>query len=238
MITKRVKKAVLKLNFQIPYYLLKIKIYKIFKKNPYKLLKKIAYKLNKALNLDIVILGKENIPKDNFIIYSNHRGFYDPVVIFSPLNTKISFVMKSDLKERIVIKDIAELTNSRFFFRNPKDDLKTILSMCEESKEGVNYLIFPEGTRNTKETLLDFKGGSFKIPEKSHCDIYPVVLYNTEIVLDKNSNFNKIFIYFLPPIRYNEYKDMKAIQISNYIKDKMQLELDKLRKEDLDVQNK
>ena len=26
MITKRVKKAVLKLNFQIPYYLLKIKI--------------------------------------------------------------------------------------------------------------------------------------------------------------------------------------------------------------------
>lgn len=231
MITKRIKKAIIKLNIQIPYYLLKLKIYKALKKNPYRLLHKMANKLNKALNLDIYVSGKENIPKDDFITYSNHRGFYDPVVIFSLLNTELSFVMKQDLQNNSVLKDIADLTNSKFLFRNPKDDLKTIIDMCKEAQEGKNYLIFPEGTRNTKDKLLEFKAGSFKIPQKSKCDIYPVVLYNTEIVLDKDSNFNKIFISFLPPIRYNEYKDMKTTQIAKYVEEKIQTEYNNLRKE-------
>lgn len=229
---KNIKKILLGLNIAIVYYL--VKIHKLSKDGsedrPIKsntLLKKLAKKINKILGLNIVVKGVENISKTtHFIAYSNHRGLYDPLIVLTQMNEPISFVMKKELGEIKIIKKVADITDSRFFGRTPKEDIKTIVDMCDKSKNGVNYLIFPEGTRNDKDELLEFKGGSFKIPLKSHCDILPICLHGTENVLDKNSNDKNITISILEPLTYDDYKDMNAIELSGYVQGLVQKEYD------------
>lgn len=199
--------------------------------NGYSYIRNIILKFNKQLKLDIEIIGEENIPKENFIIYSNHRGLYDPLIISTFIKNNLSFVMKSNLSKNFFINKIGLLTNSEYFERNPKDDLKTIVKMFNCSKNGTNYLIFPEGTRNQSDNLLDFKSGSFKIPLKSKCDIVPICIYNTEYILDKKSkNKPKIYISFLPNLKYEDYKDLKSNVISKIVKNQIQMEFDKLKK--------
>ena len=68
---------------------------------------------------------------------------------------------------------------------NVKEGLKTILSAIDKVKSGISIFIFPEGTRNkTPETLMEFKGGSFKIAEKSGCPIIPVTMVNMSDIFE------------------------------------------------------
>ena len=52
-------------------------------------------------------------------------------------------------------------------------------------KSGISLCIFPEGTRNkVPDTFLPFKGGSFKLAEKSGCPIVPMTLNNSAAVFE------------------------------------------------------
>lgn len=216
---KNIWKVLLKMNVKIPVYLLKMKSVNRKNEKDYEIVKKLADDINKKLNVKIVVSGRENLEelREPFVLYSNHRGMYDPVLIASQIEKELSFVLKKELQENKTINDLAILTNSVYFGRTPKEDLQTIIEMSEKSKNGVNYMIFPEGKRSTESQLQEYKGGSFKIPEKSHCDILPVVLYNTENIFDKHGNDKKVYISFLSPIHYEEYKDKKALELSRIV---------------------
>ncbi|TMW39574.1 hypothetical protein DOY81_015346 [Sarcophaga bullata] len=60
------------------------------------------------------------------------------------------------------------------------DLLDSINALQKESKaineRGCKLLLFPEGTRNSRDTLLPFKKGSFHIALQSQCPIQPVVI--------------------------------------------------------------
>lgn len=228
----KIVKVLFTLNVKILFYINKIKQMKKKNVNGYNYLQKIVYEINKILKLDIKVVGKENIPKENFIIFSNHRGLYDPLLIMSQIDSNFGFVMKKSLSKYKFFQDIATITNTKFFARTPKEDLKTILDMIKQSKNGINYLIFPEGTRNEKDEMLDFKNGCFKIPIKSKCDIVPIVLLNTEYVFDKkDKNIPTLIISILPNLKYDTYKDMKTTELATYVKELMQKEYDKLKEE-------
>lgn len=200
------------------------------KQNGYSYIRSIMIKFNRQLKLDIELIGIENIPNSNFIIFSNHRGLYDPIIISTFIKDNLSYVMKSKLCDNFFIKKIGIITNSEYFERNPKDDMKTIIKMIENNKKGINYLIFPEGTRNKEKTLLEFKAGSFKIPLKSKCDIVPVCIYNTEYILDDETKKTpKIYISFLHNLKYEDYKDMKTTELSKIIQTQIQEEYNHIK---------
>ena len=68
-------------------------------------------------------------------------------------------------------------------------------------------LLFPEGTRNSKKTLLPFKKGSFHIALQSRCPIQPVVISKYWFLDGKAKIFRKghVIIQILPEIATNEY---------------------------------
>ena len=74
-----------------------------------------------------------------------------------------------------------------------KEGLKTILEGIAQVKSGISVWIFPEGTRNKNEDLMDllpFKEGSLKIAEKSGCPVIPVAITGTAEVFE--AHFPKI----------------------------------------------
>ena len=61
----------------------------------------------------------------------------------------------------------------------------------EYIKNGTSLVIFPEGTRNKGEGVMEFHAGSFKLAEKSGCLIVPVVQNNTSAIFEDHAPFLK-----------------------------------------------
>lgn len=136
---------------------------------------------------ELVVLGEENVPKDQAVMYAgNHRSWFDVVICYARVPALTGFVSKKSIEKFPVINFWMKRLYCLFLDReNIKEGLKTILAAIEQVKNGISVFIFPEGTRNTTEdAVLEFKAGSFKIAEKSGCPIVPVTLVNTRAILE------------------------------------------------------
>ena len=87
-----------------------------------------------------------------------------------------------------------------------------------------------EGTRSKKgNNTLEFKGGSFKAATKAKCPIVPVVLVNSFVPFDsKTLKQITVQVHYLKPLIYDEYKDMKTVEIAEYTRNEIQKVLEKV----------
>lgn len=155
------------------------------------------------------VIGFENIPKDEPVLFvGNHKSYFDVVISYAKMPNLTGFVAKKEIERVPFIRTWMKYLYCLFLDRdNLKEGLKTILQGIEYIKQGVSIVIFPEGTRNTFEDgMLPFKEGSLKFAEKSGCKIIPMVQNNTGECLEKH--FPKIkkahtVLEFCEPIDIN-----------------------------------
>ena len=86
-------------------------------------------------------------------------------------------------------------------------------------------MIFPEGTRSKNgNALLEFKGGSFKAAMKAKSPIVPVALIDSYKSFDTGSVQKlKVQVHFLKPMYYEEYKDLKSVEIAEEVKRRIEI---------------
>ena len=195
----------------------------------------IQYILQLALksgNVDLQLRGKEHIPSENgFMMYANHQGLFDVVAIGATCDNPLAVVMKKELKDVPVLKQILQCTNSFAMDREDvRQSLTVIQSVIQEVKKGRNYLIFPEGTRSKKGNAMgEFHGGSFRCALKAKCPIVPVALVDSFRVLDqKGSKPLTVHMTYLEPIAYEEYAGMNTTELAALVKGRIQAEMDKI----------
>ncbi len=173
-------------------------------------------------NVDLTVTGQENIPQENgFMLYSNHQGMFDVLAIAATCNNPIGAVLKKELYNIPFLHQVAVCTKSFAMDREDvRQSLTVIRDVTEEVKSGRNYLIFPEGTRSKLgNEMLDFHGGSFRCALKSKCPIVPIALIDCFKVLDqKGSKPVAMQIHYLPPIPYEEYKDLNTTELAALVK--------------------
>lgn len=139
----------------------------------------------------VTVKGWERVPKGQPVLYvGNHRSYFDILVGYTTIPTLLGFVAKKEMRRYPFLADWMENVNCLFLDReNLKEGLKTILEGIEKVKRGVSIWIFPEGTRNRNEDILEllpFKEGSLKIAEKSGCPVVPVAITGTAEVFEKH----------------------------------------------------
>ena len=186
----------------------------------------------KSGNLDLRFNGKENIPQENgFMMYANHQGMFDVIAIGATCDKPMAAVMKKELKDVPVLKQVMQCTNSFAMDREDvRQSLTVIQAVIQEVKKGRNYLIFPEGTRSkTGNTMGEFHGGSFRCAVKAKCPIVPVALVNSFAVLDqKGSKPLTVHISYLEPIPYEAYADLNTTELAALVKGRIQEEIDRI----------
>ena len=177
---------------------------------------------NRAGRVKIEAHGLENLPeKDGFIMFPNHQGLFDVLVFFESCPRPFAFVIKKEAANIILLKQVREALGSLVMDREDiRQSMKVIQTMAEEVKKGRNFLIFPEGTRSRQGNhTLEFKGGTFKSAVKAKCPIVPCALIDSFIPFDEKSiRPVTVHLYYLNPLYYEEYQNMKTTEIAEEVK--------------------
>lgn len=184
--------------------------------------KKIAQHAIDGGNITLEVHGEENIPKeDGFIFYPNHQGLFDSLPFFASCPKPFALVIKKEARNVFFLKQVCDATGSLAIDREDvRQSLAVINQVTSEVREGRNYIIFAEGTRSRQgNKLLEFKGGSFKAAQKAKCPIVPCALINCFVPFDENSiRHITVKLIYLKPMYYEEYKDMKSVEIAGEVK--------------------
>ncbi|XP_073824202.1 1-Acylglycerol-3-phosphate O-acyltransferase 2 [Musca autumnalis] len=176
--------------------------------------------LCKALGVTMEIRGLENIRKGHgSVVLMNHQSALDLCVLayLWPVIGRATVVSKKEVLYLPFFGIGSWLWGTLFINRSRKTD--SINTLQKESKaineRNCKLLLFPEGTRNSKETLLPFKKGSFHIALQSQCPIQPVVISKYWFLNGEKKIFRPghAIIHILPeiPTAGSKKEDMDTI---------------------------
>ena len=141
----------------------------------------------------VEVKGLENIPKEPVLFVSNHRSYFDILVLHTTSTKRPGFVAKKEMERFALIswwmKDICCLFLDRHDIRS---GMQMIKDGARNIQEGHSMVIFPEGTRSSKPDMemLEFKEGSLKVAEKAECPVVPVTLIDTDQLLEVRPGFD------------------------------------------------
>ncbi len=222
--------------FRIIYYVIKSRIWirhidKHTEEERYALANEMITKMNRSSGYKTICYGLENLPKEGgYMLYPNHQGKYDVLGIFNTHKTPISFIMDEKRSHIILVSEFLELVQGkRLEMDNPRQTIRVFQEMARELQDGRKFILFPEGgyKENNGNVVESFKAGSFKLAQMSKVPIVPVALVDSYRVYNSDKDFGPVttYVYYMEPIYYDEYKDLKtkdiALMVENRIKDKI-----------------
>ena len=180
------------------------------------------------------ITGIEYIDrKKAYVMVCNHQSLLDILIIYKTfLNFK--WVGKSSLFKVPIIGWNLWFNNYIQIKRSSTASQRKMLKKCAQNiQRGSSLMIFPEGTRSRKGELRKFKEGAFLIALQQKTDIVPMVLDDSYKALPENGiipkNKQKCKLHILPPVPYENFKDMDVKQLSEHIRSIIAAELERMR---------
>ena len=185
-------------------------------------------------HFQINVHGLENIPADKgVLVCPNHQEKTDIVVIRKSFPRTIGYVIDSFAAKRHFCREICRMVPSITMPKNSmKGMIKAIEKLTDELKNKEDYVIFPEGRYAPDcKHLLPFLGGTFKSALRSHAPIVPTAIINSNHVFDRGAPKPFVIdVYYLSPIFYDDYKDMKTNDIAALVQSKVQEVVDKYQR--------
>lgn len=172
-------------------------------------LKKFARFIFFKLIYRVKIIGSENIPKDERVVYTpNHSSSMDGIWVWSML-PNLAIMAKKELFEfkplGWILKKVGVFPISR-----GEKDVKSIYHAVNVLRDDTNrsLLIFPEGTRNAKKKNVRAKTGAVYIAKAAKKKIVPVYISENKRV------FGKCYLVFGKPydICGEESKDKNILR--------------------------
>lgn len=226
----RIALMVIRLIFFVPYYLGGIwwhgkrKNYNF--EEAYRFVQHVARRACAAGCVKLEAEGLENLPKENgFVLFPNHQGLFDALVFLSTCPNPFTVVIKKEASNIILLKQVIAALHAHPIDRDDiRQSLQVIKAAVTDVKEGRNVLIFPEGTRSREGNKVGtFKGGSFKCATMAKCPIVPCALVDSFKPFDENSiKPVTVKVAYLPPMYYEEYKDMKSVEIAEEVQHRVE----------------
>lgn len=171
------------------------------------------------------VYGRENIKKGESYIYAcNHTSYLDSPGIAITLPGHWRPLGKKELIKipvfGYVLKKIAIIVDRS----NPHSRKESLDNMVKILKAGVSILIFPEGTMNrTNRILQPFYDGAFRIAIQTQSPIIPMVILNAGKLLPPGKSLarpGKIEVHVGKPIYPNgmSLKELPILKNQTYEK--------------------
>jgi len=129
--------------------------------------------LHFILGSKIIVYGDE--PKQSGLIISNHRSYFDPVVILK--NILAYPIAKKEVNSWPIVGQACRASGVIFVDRNNKESRKeTVDKIGTILKQGYSILNTPEGTTHIEPKTIEFKSGAFAMAANFKIPVIPVAI--------------------------------------------------------------
>ena len=177
-----------------------------------------------SCGIKITAKGRENIdPKNPRIYMTNHQSYFDIFALLAYIPVHFKFILKHELM-RIPLFGTA-MRKAGYIGIERDDPRKAILSMRmagENLKNGISLLVFPEGTRSVEGRLQSFKRGAFNLAIRTGCDIVPVAIRDSYLIVSKGRlkiNKGGFEIVVGKPISTEGYTKKEIFQLMDKVRE-------------------
>lgn len=152
----------------------------------------------------VTLRNVEYATKEPCLLVGNHRSYFDIITTYPFIKGRLGYVAKKEFAKIPPLAFWMKLAGCIFLDRSdPRKGLATINECAEAIKSGRTMFVFPEGTRNHTQEMIEFHDGSYKIADKAGCPIVPVALYGTDEIYEYHITYFKpthVYIQFGEPI--------------------------------------
>jgi len=188
--------------------------YKIYKPYVDEIVTKWMTPLVRSAGVKYVVEGKENIPDDETVLFmANHQGMFDFPIGITCFKKPCAYIVKKEAESYPLVNHCMRLMDCIYIDRdNAREALKSFDAAARLINDGRSVIIFPEGTRSKTGEIGEFKNGAYKIIEKTHCKVIPVLINGTRHALEETGNVvpTDVKVKILPAF---DTKDMDRKQI-------------------------
>jgi len=123
------------------------------------------------LGIRIKVEGLEKLnSNETYVFYSNHQCFIDPLIYHKTLHKFPHATMyKEIINTYPLAASMAQALGGVSIARDDdRSAMESIVKIIKKVKAGINFFVFPEGTRSRGIGMHHFKAGSFKISQKAN----------------------------------------------------------------------
>jgi len=122
--------------------------------------------------------GEVKLPEDQAALFiGNHQGAFDIPLWGVYAGRPVAFLAKKELQKIPLIGKWMTLTRCVFIVREDRrQSLAAIREAIASLQEGLNLVVFPEGTRSGSMEMAPFKKGSLSIAQKAGVPIIPITV--------------------------------------------------------------
>lgn len=146
-------------------------------------------KLNLAVaGIEVRIRGLQRLSSPPYVFMCNHQSALDIHALLAELPLSFKWIAKRQLFSIPIfgwaIKKAGYISIDR---ENAREALKAIEKAAMRIREGMNIIIFPEGTRSADGSLLPFKKGGFTLAFRAAVPVVPIGIYGSSALQPKGS---------------------------------------------------
>lgn len=179
----------------------------------------IIRKLHLILGSKIISYGK--IPDSAGLIISNHRTYFDSIVILKDI---LAYpIAKIEVASWPIVGPVCKTSGVIFVKREDKNSRKDTLKKANAIlKKGYSILNTPEGTTHIEPKTIAFKPGAFRLAAQLNKPVYPIAIdyKNIKDAWIGNDTFlphfircfgkwqTEVKISYLPPIYGNKPEEL------------------------------
>lgn len=174
--------------------------------------------LTRILNIKIRVEGNRSCLKQSgAFIVSNHVSYVDGFVLGSLF--PIVYVSKKEVRGWPIIGPWTALCGTIYVDRQRKDKIPLLIEeIARKLREGVNVLIFPEGTSTDGERLLRFQSVPFAAALRTKAPVVPVTVIYKMVNRQPVSRTNRDRIYWYGEMEFLDHfwnlLDLRSIEAS------------------------
>jgi len=137
----------------------------------------------RVAGIEVTINGGEYISQPPYIIMCNHQSELDIFVLLASLNIPIKWMAKKELFTLPFLGWLLRIGKNISVDRtNPRKALQAIREAADRIQEGMNVVVFPEGTWSSDGNLLPFKMGAFILALRTRIPILPIAIKGTRLL--------------------------------------------------------
>jgi 1-acyl-sn-glycerol-3-phosphate acyltransferase len=117
------------------------------------------------------------------MLVSNHRSYIDSIVLMAALRTPWRFVADDEVLTWPAVATAVRKARHLTVDRTSKDArLACTAAMAQLLREGESVLVYPEGSRSRRHSLLPFRLGAFRAAVDAGRPIVPIALSGTRAI--------------------------------------------------------